>query len=87
VNVKDAVKKAVAYVADVFAAEGVTNIGLEEVMFDEASQEWVVTVGFSRPWDYPKGVLVTMANQQPARALKVLRIRDQDGEVLSIKNR
>lgn len=89
-NVKEAVQIATAYVADVFAAETITNIGLEEVTFDSMAKEWVVTVGFSRPWDYPKpnGLsILAAANLQPSRVYKTIRLNDHAGEVLSIKNR
>ncbi len=51
-DVKEAVQAAKAFVADILAAEHVTNIGLEEVRLDE--DQWLVTIGFSRPWNFPK---------------------------------
>jgi len=51
VDVKEAVRAAKTFVADILSAEKVTNIGLEEVRLDD--DQWLVTVGFSRPWDYP----------------------------------
>lgn len=89
-NVKEAVQRAMAYVGDVFEKEGITNLGLEEIVFDSAAGEWVITIGFSRPWDYPKvsGIAVLAnANTQPNRTYKVLRVDDEDGEVLSIRSR
>nr|VFK27531.1 MAG: hypothetical protein BECKMB1821G_GA0114241_102838 [Candidatus Kentron sp. MB]VFK32086.1 MAG: hypothetical protein BECKMB1821I_GA0114274_102937 [Candidatus Kentron sp. MB]VFK75648.1 MAG: hypothetical protein BECKMB1821H_GA0114242_102811 [Candidatus Kentron sp. MB] len=50
---KEAIKRAIEYVADVFEPENPKNIGLEEITLDERYNEWKVTVGFSRPWDYP----------------------------------
>ena len=43
-DVKEAVLTAKRYVADVFADEGIADIGLEEVEFDEASDVWMVTI-------------------------------------------
>lgn len=60
-DVNQAVALAKKHVADLFAEEKVTNIGLEEVEFDEAANVWNVTVGFSRPWDDPKNVLAALA--------------------------
>ena len=59
-DVKDAVNAAKTYVAQLFADEGLSNLGLEEVEFDDGSGAWRVTVGFSRPWDrwkYPHSPL------------------------------
>lgn len=87
-NVKEAVKAAIQYVADVFETEHLDNIGLEEVVLNEAEDAWEVTVGFSRPWDYPKAGLVTgLQPQNPKRQYKVIRIENEDGKVKSIKIR
>lgn len=88
-NVKEAAKAAIAYIADLFADERISDLGLEEVEFDEANQEWVITVGFSRPWDYPAqrtGLSVLSPPSDPHRVYKVLRIAT-GGDVLSVKNR
>jgi hypothetical protein len=53
-NVKEAVNVAVAYINDIFEAENLENIGLEEVVLNETENAWDVTIGFSRPWDYLK---------------------------------
>jgi len=87
-NVKDAVKKAIEYIADVFESENPENIGLEEVVLNEDDDVWEVTIGFSRPWDYPKGGLITgLQAQNPKRQYKVVRIDNKSGEVKSIKIR
>ena len=80
-NVKQAVGLAKQHIADLFAGESVTNIGLEEVEYDEPSNLWHVTIGFSRPWDSP-----VFATMPMARSYKVVNIAD-DGRVLSVKNR
>ena len=69
-EVKEAVLTAKRYVADVFADEVVTDVGLEEVEFDEESDVWVVTIGFSRPWDQKQGLGGALAGQRPARSYK-----------------
>lgn len=86
-DVKQAVGMAKRYVADLFIEEDLQNIGLEEVDFDDASGEWLVTIGFSRPWDRPGGVLAGALNQRPAREYKVVRIEDQSQRVVSVMNR
>lgn len=88
-NVKDAVQIAIHHVNDLFESEELSNLGLEEVEFDHLENEWVVTVGFSRPWDYPKNALAALSSQggQPRRAFKIVRIRDGDHVVIAVKNR
>ena len=87
-NVKEAVKKAIEYVADVFESEHLQNVGLEEVVLNDAEDAWEVTIGFSRPWDYPKGGLVAgLQPQNPKRQYKIVRIDNESGNVKSIKIR
>ena len=89
-NVKDAVKSGMSYIKDLFEQENISNLGLEEVTFEPGNKVWVVTVGFSRAWDYPKPNVLTMVsnvNLAPNRVYKVLRIDDESGEVMSVTNR
>ena len=48
-DVKEAVRIAKEYLGDLFEAEQITNVGLEEVVFEDASNSWKVTLGFFRP--------------------------------------
>lgn len=87
-NVKEAVAHAKAHILDLFAEENLTNVGLEEVEYDDQSNEWIVTIGFSRPWDEPRNTLAALAAANtPRRAYKVIRISHNSGQVLSVKNR
>nr|VFJ97901.1 MAG: hypothetical protein BECKLFY1418B_GA0070995_111011 [Candidatus Kentron sp. LFY] len=89
-NVKDAVRKAIEYVADVFGPEKPGNIGLEEVVFDEFDNAWEITIGFSRPWDYPPAsgdIGVLLRPKVPQRQYKTIRIDDNTGDVKSITMR
>lgn len=89
-NVKDAVKTAIKYVADIFKSENAENIGLEEVIFDEQKNIWDVTIGFSRPWDYPKQEVFLGFQQQqdnPKRQYKIVQVDNESGKVKSIKMR
>lgn len=86
-NVKEAVKLAKEYVLDLFAEENITNLGLEEVNFYDADGEWIVTLGFSRPWDEPRNTLASLAQSTlPRRSYKIVRI-DDNGQVKGVKNR
>lgn len=85
-EVKAAVQMALDYVKEVFEHEKLSNLGLEEVEFVPEAKEWLVTVGFSRPWSYPpEHGWLTPA--QPARDYKVVHINDSNGQVIAIKNR
>ena len=87
VNVKEAVKLAVGYVHELFLSEQMTDLGLEEVEYDDAANAWLVTVGFSRPWDTAFGTFSMIAGQGRAksRSFKVVTIKS--GEVVSLKDR
>lgn len=83
-DVKKAVEQAKRYVGDLFAGEGLVNLGLEEVEYDDVHQQWHITLGFSRPWDSNR-YLSDLAGVSP-RSYKIVTI-DQEGNALSVKNR
>jgi hypothetical protein len=83
-DARTAVSTAKSHVAELFGSEGVFNLGLEEIEFDDTNDRWCITVGFSRSWAKKAGV---MADLSPAeRTHKVVMI-DKDGQVRSVKNR
>lgn len=84
-DVRQAVDQAKRYVVELFTNEGITNLGLEEVEFDDGV--WNVTVGFSRPWDTPSGFAALAQAQLQRRSYKIVRIDDGSAHVLSVKNR
>ncbi len=87
-NVKEAVIRAKTYVSELFEDESPRNLGLEEVELDPSADEWIVTIGFSRPWDEPKGALAALANSPITRRVyKVVRVSDSTREIVSVKNR
>lgn len=87
-DVKEAVRMAVAYVSDVFESEKPENIGLEEVVLNESKNLWEITIGFSRPWDHPKpGIVTGFQPQSPKRQYKIVGIDNDSGEVKSIRIR
>ncbi len=85
-DVKEAAKLAKEYVADLFAEEGIGNVGLEEIEL-RADQYWYVTVGFSRPWDQGGLATITLGQKGLRRSFKVLRIDNDSGNVESVKDR
>ena len=93
-DVKEAVRTAKEYLADLFVDEEVVNIGLEEVVFDDATNRWSITIGFSRPWDragkkaQTQGLVTALAETAPrARSYKVLRINGETRQVESLRDR
>lgn len=87
-KVKEIATYAIDHINDLFGEEKISNLGLEEVEFNSDTGEWEVTVGFSRPWDYPHGALATIAGEASAkRTYKVVTVNDTSGNVLSVKNR
>ncbi len=84
-QVKEAVVRAKGYLEELFKDEGLRELGLEEVEFDESADSWSVTLGFSRPWDSALGAAAGIL--KPNRSYKVVRIANSDGHPISIKNR
>ena len=76
-----------AYVADLFETEQITNVGLEEIEFDEMSNSWNVTIGFSRPWDEKGPLVAALAERSPARSYKVVHVDDRSHKVESLTDR
>ena len=83
-DVKEAVSVAKSYLIDLYLGEEITNVGLEEVEFDDVSNKWSVTLGFNRPWDRHAFDALTRVN---GRSYKVVRINDVDRRVVSLKDR
>ena len=87
-DVKEVVKLSKRYVSDLFQDENLTDLGLEEVEHDSSDKAWYVTLGFSRPWDRNiSGLTALTGAVRPSRSYRVVKIRDADGEVLSVKLR
>lgn len=88
-EVDEAVELAKERIRDLFADEKITDLGLEEIEYDEQGHLWKVTIGFSRPWDRPENTLASIAQQVifKKRSYKVVRIDDPTKKVKSVKNR
>ena len=86
-GVKEAAHAAKEYLVDLLSEEQITNVGIEEVEFENRAQDWKITIGFSRPWDQKNAVLNALGDRHPARSYKVIRISDNDGQVKSVTDR
>ena len=81
-EVKQAVAVAKEHTMDLFREEGIINIGLEEI--EQQGGYWRITIGFSRPWDRNIGTVLGGAS---GRTYKTILVDDEDGRVLSVKDR
>lgn len=88
---KEAVAIAKNYIRYLYEDEDIKNVGLEEIAFDNSKRVWTVTVGFSRPWDEPRGLSFAygaLANkpEYTKRTYKLVDVSDVDGKVLDVKS-
>lgn len=87
-DVKEAVARAKSYIVELFSDEKLSNVGLEEVELDAQGNEWIVTIGFSRPWDVVRNTFTALGGDvSPRRSYKVVRIANTSGQISSVKNR
>lgn len=87
-DLRDAVKLAKQHVLELFAEEGVANLGLEAADFDDQAREWQVAVGYSRSPGEPRNSPAAAASGNvPRRVFKVVRISDDTDQVLSVEHR
>ena len=83
-QVKEAIQTAKEWLADTLSDENLTDVGLEEINFEESKKLWRVTLGFSRPWDLRSNALTAViGGNGPKRAYKVITVTD-DGRVLDM---
>ena len=94
IDAKAAAKIAKDYIKDLFSADQIRNIGLEEVSFDADKMAWNITVGFSRPWDETptshNPALESLRSLYPevaSRTYKVVSVSTEDGSVERVSNR
>ena len=87
-EVQDAIKRAKDWIRGVYSDEDLMNLGLEEIQKDYNQDLWLITVGFSRPWDANRGIASAISGEKPfSRSFKIVTLDDKSGDVISIKNR
>ena len=89
-DVQEAVRAAKEYITTLYADEGVSRVGLEEVKFEgELPGTWDVTIGFFRSFsDQPLAPLAAALHTDPRRRVyKIVRIDDENGQVISVTHR
>ena len=78
-DVKEAARVAKDWVRDVLADENPLNIGIEEVEYNRDYDEWLVTVGFSRPWNSTRNPITMLSEDENyKRTYKVIRISGKE---------
>jgi len=83
-TIKEAVTLAKRVVADLFGEDSPANIALEEIDRNDANDEWLITIGFSRPWNSDETLFPGLAPKRK-REYKIVSI--VGSEFKSIKNR
>ncbi len=86
-DVKQAVQIAKQYVSELFEGEPLTNVGLEEVVFEDESNDWAITISFSRDWNRTSPFFPSKDEASQQRYYKVISINDATGEVHSLTDR
>ena len=81
-EIREAVRTAKMFVAEMFDGEGITDIGLEEID-DTQSGNWKITIGFER--SFGRGIGGVLSGQR--REYKIIEIARGSGEVKSVRHR
>jgi hypothetical protein len=90
IDVKNAVKNAMAYVADIFGQDQLVDVRLEEVERSEDDKYWYITIGFDYPFQRRLGtgvetrVFPYMKDPAKNREFKRIKLDSSTGEVLSM---
>jgi hypothetical protein len=84
-DANEAIARAKQVVIDLFGAEGILDLNLEEVALNKKKGEWFVAVSFLRPVnDNQTGSLAAaLANIRP-RNKKLVRINAENGEMIAV---
>eukprot|EP01037_Dinobryon_pediforme_P038515 gene38514-biopygen22152 len=84
-DVKEAIVKAKTSLLDLLQDEDPTNLGLEEVRYDDDAHRWRITLGFSRPWS--ANALSSLTGRDTGRTYKVIEIDGLTGAFKGMTNR
>ena len=88
-DAKEAIGKAKLWVSEIFDDEKISDLGLEEVKYDLSASEWLITLGFSRPWNSSRNLVQVIqgGSTMRERTYKVVRVKDPSGDVVAVENR
>jgi hypothetical protein len=97
IDIKEAIRKAKTQVAELLEGEPYQALALEEVKYDQRSNEWLITLGWQRPWDVEKksqgssmsaaisGIMPTTTTRQ-LRTFKKIRMDGKTGAFISMED-
>ena len=88
-DAKEAVSVAKLFVGELFADEDISDVLLEEIIFDELPEEWRITIGFDRPTPGARSEHPVLGVLTPpkGRVYKVVTILDETRQVRSVTDR
>lgn len=91
IDIKEAVKAARESARALFDQEPLDNLALEEVVFDDTSNQWLVTLGYDSPHKLRRRTngpgLFPTVEEETLREYKIFRIDPGDGHLISISIR
>jgi hypothetical protein len=90
VSVKRAVREAINYVNDLYAESNLRDLMLEEVEYSNATDQWLVTVGFSLPETKEEAASLIVPSKMSralSRRYKIVNIDAETGQPISMKIR
>ena len=86
---KEVIALAKSYVTDVYEGEAITNLGLEEIAFDDQSKLWNIRLAFSRPWNTPRTraqeLLESMGSISALKRTSKVVTMTEEGRIISMK--
>ena len=85
-DVTEAAQVAKKHLATVFSGESISDVYLEEVEFDDSSDNWKITIGFNRLKPFRNPLAAKLEVPDSRRCYKIVRIRG-NGDMVSIKDR
>lgn len=86
-DVKEAIGSAREYLAMVFTNEDVSDVRLEEVVYDRQDDAWLITFGLMRPSVNSRGLSTVLTSIPLKRSYKVVRVPSDPDEPPSVKIR
>ena len=85
-DVQKAMDIAREYISYVYTGEDVSQVGLEEVLYDHEDGHWLITFGFVRPWDKKNTVAQNFGLKTP-RSYKIVHIDNDNGKIIALTDR
>jgi len=86
-EVKEVIKIATDYIKELYSADEIKDLSLEEVEISEDNKFWIVTMAFTRQMMQPLNPMEAMSGPKFARFYKELKIDAKTGQVRSMKNK